>query len=82
MDHRELTLANLFWCFSLQGRMIELEHSKLAGPAVKFKTVINYNRVLEEADSLGVALVPQEGYINKFENSQAENQQWYGIDLL
>ena len=45
--------------------MIELEHSNLVGQSVKFKTVVNYNRVLESGSSLGVVLTPQDGYIAK-----------------
>jgi hypothetical protein len=45
--------------------MIELEHSNLAGPEVKFKTVINYERILEPKSFIGVSFKSQEGYITK-----------------
>lgn len=48
-----------------QGRMLELEHSNLAGPSVKFKTVINYERVLEPNSLIGLLFKSQDGYITK-----------------
>lgn len=40
--------------------MVELEHSRLVGPSVKFKTVINYDRSLAPNETLGLTFVPQE----------------------
>lgn len=45
--------------------MLELEHSDLAGPQVKFKTVINYERTLEPNNFIGVTFKSQDGYITK-----------------
>ena len=42
--------------------MLELEHSNLAGPSVKFKTVVNYERILEPGSFVGVTFSPQECY--------------------
>jgi len=45
--------------------MLELEHSDLAGPAVKFKTVVNYERTLKPGSYLGVSFERQDGYITQ-----------------
>lgn len=45
--------------------MVEIQHSNLAGQSVKFKTILNFERVLEQGCSLGVLLTPQDGYITK-----------------
>lgn len=45
--------------------MLELEHSNLAGPSIKFKTVVNYEKTLEPGAYLGISFKPQDGYIAK-----------------
>lgn len=59
-EHPNMTSARV-----IKGRMIEMEHTKLVGPTVKFKTVINFDRALSPETSLGVVLTPQDGYIVK-----------------
>ncbi|CAA3006449.1 Hypothetical predicted protein [Olea europaea subsp. europaea] len=53
----------------IKGRTLELEHSNLAGPDVKFKTVINYERTLDPKHFIGITFSPQEGYIAKSDES-------------
>lgn len=45
--------------------MLELEHSNLAGPIIKFKTVINYEKSLELNTLIGISFKSQDGYIRK-----------------
>lgn len=52
--------------------MVELEHCKLAGDAVKFKTIVNYNKILKPEESLGVALIPQDSYLMKPDHDETD----------
>lgn len=45
--------------------MLELEHSNLAGPLIKFKTVINYEKSLDSNTLIGVSFRSQDGYIKR-----------------
>lgn len=53
--------------------MVELEHSRLVGEEVKFKTIVNFDRVLGVSNSLGVILVPQSGYKNRIDSQQQQS---------
>lgn len=59
-EYQNMTSARV-----IKGRMLELEHSNLAGPSVKFKTVVNYEKTLESGSYLGVSFRHQDGYIQK-----------------
>lgn len=68
LDHAITSIGefqNMVSARVIKGRMLELEHSNLAGPEVKFKTVINYERTLEPNSFLGVSFRSQDGYITK-----------------
>lgn len=52
--------------------MIEFEHCNLYGQSVKFRTVVNYDRCLDSGDTLGVVLLPQDGYIVPEGNDSCE----------
>lgn len=51
--------------------MLELQHTNLVGPTVKFSTIINYHRAIEKSETLGVALLRQEGYITRQINDKS-----------
>lgn len=63
MSERQFLTLSCSSCIITQGRVIELEHSNLAGPLVKFKTVVNYERILEPKSYLGTSFTRQETYI-------------------
>lgn len=45
--------------------MLELEHSNLAGPLIKFKTVINYEKSLKPNSLIGLTFKSQDGYMKR-----------------
>lgn len=50
---------------SSKAKILELEHSNLAGPLVKFKTIVDFKDVMAPDTCLGLLFTPQNDYIVK-----------------